>query len=80
LVGSAAWTFTTTSWGEVCPFPVGMVAQPIKKIPTTATSTKRFNMAKPPHISIRYRVLVIEARFIPKQNAAIIKIYLINFK
>jgi hypothetical protein len=55
---------TSWAWGRVCPF--GIVAQPIKKKIKTATSTKRFNMAKPPHICIQFRVMMIKASFIPK--------------
>jgi hypothetical protein len=56
-----------TSWGGVRPFGI-VAAQPIKKIPKTATTTKRFNMAKPPQISIHFRAVMIKARFIPKSN------------
>jgi hypothetical protein len=55
-----------------------MVAQAIKKKPETAMSIKRFNMAKPPHISIHFRALIIEARFIPKQNPGKDKNIVIN--
>jgi hypothetical protein len=51
------------SWGWGC--PGGMLAQLTKKIPKTAPSTKRFNMAKPPNSFIKLMVM-IEARFIPK--------------
>jgi hypothetical protein len=78
LVGSVAWTFTITSCGVLGPF--GIVAQPIQKIPITAMSIKRLNMAKPPQISIQFRVTMLKARFIPKSNAGRIEIYLCNIK
>jgi hypothetical protein len=68
---------TSWAWGGFCPF--GIVAQPIKKIIKTEASTKRFNMAKPPHICIPFRVMIITARFIPKSNYGRIKRYNINF-
>jgi hypothetical protein len=66
-----------TSWGWGC--PAGIVAQLIKKMLKIAKGKKRFSMAKPPHFSIQFTLLMIKAKFIPKSNSERHEIYHFNF-
>jgi len=55
------------------------VAQLIKKMLKIAKGQKRFHMAKPPHFSIQFTLMMIKAKFIPKSNSGRHEIYRINF-